>query len=132
MGLKLYSMQIPSPDSWSKRLILGLKLLAVIFTILIVWQSLTPSLNIQPEIPHLDKLQHLAVYGLLAGTMRLAWWRLWGGYILGFCLILGFGLEYLQGAMDLGRTASIADGVANVIGAIIFLIIIPRFWKRET
>ena len=121
-------MAITPPDSWPRSLILALKSLSVLFAGLIIWQSLItvgPSQSVQ----HFDKIMHLGVYALLAGTIRLGWWNVWGGFILIFCAGLGLGMEVLQGMIAEGRTASLYDALANVIGAALALFIIPRFWK---
>jgi len=80
---------------------------------------------------HLDKVMHIGAYAVLAGLSRFGWTKLWGGTI--FLLLAGFGIgiEILQHLMDVGRTGSVADALANIVGAALALIFFHYFWTRH-
>ena len=92
--------------------------LAISTTLAVIILSLRPSLP-SIEVPNSDKLMHFLAYGVLAGLTRLGWPRLWGGLIVIGFILLGVGLELGQYLMAQGRTASIADALANSVGAIL-------------
>lgn len=96
----------------------------------IVMMSLRPSLSVG-GIAHIDKVLHFGAYAVLAGLARLGWPKLWGGWIfLGFAA-LGVAIEIAQHTMNLGRTGSLADVAANLLGAAFPLIIFHFFWTRH-
>ncbi len=95
----------------------------------IIWQSLTPA-GTGGGIPHLDKLLHALVYGVLAAATCLAWPKLSKAVILLGCLALGGVLEFAQGAMPLGRTASVWDGLANTVGAALAIALIAAVARK--
>lgn len=99
---------------WTAR---GLCTLAVV---LVVWKSIVPSFS-QNTIPHMDKVLHFGAYFVIAGLALLS--RFWphpkaaGRMTLITVIILGVVVELLQGMMAVGRSASIADAIANSLGA---------------
>ncbi len=106
------SMWGSSPKVWAKWGWRGLFLSAVC---VVAWQSLQPA-TAEQGILHLDKLLHLLAYAVLmvlALLGRLPLKAVWLAFII---TTLGVGLEVLQGTMNLGRTASLADAVANTAG----------------
>jgi hypothetical protein len=68
----------------------------------------------------LDKLAHAAGYAVLAAAVA------WGGRVRGRALVVvalvvtayGAGIELLQTTLS-GRTADVADGLANAVGAVV-------------
>jgi len=92
--------------------------------------SLRPSVSVG-DVPHIDKLLHLAAYGVLAGLVRLGWPKLWGGWIFLGLALFGGGIEIAQHLMALGRTGSIADLIANVLGAALVLIFFHFMWTNR-
>lgn len=66
-----------------------------------------------------DKLGHfLAYFTLMAGAVQLFARKLsWVAMAL-LLVLLGIGLEHLQGAMHLGRMADRADALANTLGVL--------------
>lgn len=105
----------------------GLTVLAIA---VIVVMSLRPSVSMG-GIAHIDKVLHLGAYAVLAGLARLGWPKLWGGWIFLTLAILGIGIEIAQHLMNLGRTGSLADIAANLIGAGLPLILFHIFWTRH-
>jgi VanZ family protein len=77
--------------------------------------------SLQPNPPlvmpgNFDKVEHFAAYFLLAGWFtglypRSTYWTVAIGL-----LVLGIGLEVLQGAMELGRVPDVFDMAANAAG----------------
>ena len=111
MSANLSSLRLP--------LCLGLGL----YVLFIIWQSLAPA-GTGGGIPHLDKVLHALVYGVLAAGICLAWPKLSKAVILVGCIALGGVLEIAQGTMPLGRTASVWDGLANAAGAVLAIVLI--------
>ena len=105
----------------------GLTFLAVLIVLIM---SLRPAASMG-GVPHIDKVLHFAAYATLAGLGRLGWPRIWGGWIFISLAMLGIGIEIAQHLMDLGRTGSFADIVANLIGAAVPLIFFHLFWTRH-
>jgi len=102
--------------------------IAALITVLIF--SLRPSVNIG-DIPNADKIVHLIAYGGLAGLIRLGWPKLWGGTIFIGLACFGIGIEFAQHFMSLGRTGSIADTIANMLGAALALCVFHVFWTHR-
>lgn len=67
----------------------------------------------------MDKLLHFLVYGFLSGGLILAWPQLSKQRVIVGCIALGVALEFGQGLMRAGRTASLWDGLANSLGAVL-------------
>jgi len=82
-------------------------------------------------IPNIDKVAHLGAYAVLAGLARLGWPKLWGGWIFLVFAILGIGIEIAQHTMSMGRSGSLADTAANLLGTALPLIIFHYFWTRH-
>lgn len=82
----------------------------------IVYFTLTSAPPQGPDIPNLDKWEHLLAYGLLMGWFGqlAAERRLRAGLALGF-MALGGVLELLQGLGGV-RQAEWADAAANALG----------------
>ena len=96
----------------------GLWMLAIA---VVVIGSLLPARDL-PPVGISDKLEHGAAYAVLAaGAVHLFQRRASWGMVCVMLVFLGIGLEYLQGAMGLGRMADRADALANTIGVLIGL-----------
>jgi VanZ family protein len=104
----------------------GLSILALV---VIAWESLQ-TITGTPQITHFDKIMHFLAYGVLAGLFRLGWPKVWGGGL--FFAAVGFGalIEIAQGTLTDGRTASIADALANSLGALVALFILHFILRR--
>jgi len=87
-----------------------------VYGLIIVWASLRPA-GTGGAIPHLDKVLHLLVYAILAFGMALAWPKFSKLKIFWACAAFGGIMEMAQGFLDVGRMASLFDGLANSIGA---------------
>ena len=112
---------------------------ALAWGFLIIYLSLAPvqDLNTGWELNISDKLVHAALYFiwvmlLYFGTSRayqkpvskcsmLSYWVA--------AIVVGAGLELLQGLMSFGRSADIIDGLANAGGALIAIFINPILHK---
>lgn len=83
----------------------------------LVWLTLTPQPPPSPDLPFVDKWEHLLVYGLLMGSCG-QWLSQRGRLRLRFAVIfvaLGAVLELLQGLGGVRHMES-ADAVANALG----------------
>ena len=101
------------PGLWT-----GLWMLAIA---VVVFGSLLPASDL-PPVGVSDKLEHGVAYAVLAaGAVQLFRYRLSWGMVCVMLVFLGIGLEYLQGAMGLGRMADRADALANTVGVLIGL-----------
>ncbi len=90
-----------------------------------------------PDVVDIDKLAHLTVYGLLAGTVFYAfgprlryknptWLSL---VVIAVCIIYGISDEYHQSFIP-NRTPSVFDILADGTGAIVVCLIRnSTFWK---
>jgi len=99
--------------------------------LIIAIESLVPTQSTQ-SVPHLDKFVHFSVYCGLAIIATLAFPRLAIIPIIGLCSAYGITIEILQGTMAIGRTASIADGIANILGAIVGAVITHIICRKIT
>ncbi len=122
-AMPAYQHFLPASLRLSIRIGVGL------YVLFIIWQSLTPA-GTGGGIPHLDKLLHALVYGILAGGLCIAWPKLSKAVILLGCIALGGVLEIAQGAMPLGRTASLWDGLANMVGAVLAIALITILARK--
>jgi VanZ family protein len=98
------------------------KCLTLAALVVILVMSLRPSVPIG-DVPNIDKLVHFGAYAVLAVLMRLGWPKLWGGWIFIGLALFGIGIEIGQHAMNLGRTGSLADTAANLLGTAFPLLI---------
>lgn len=98
------------------------KCLAFACVIAIVHQSLQPGSGFPPT-SHTDKLYHAGAYGILAVWTVLGWPFGRSLYIFLGLTLLGGTVELAQGVMDIGRTASWLDALANAVGIGCVLII---------
>lgn len=96
----------------------GLWMLAIA---VVVFGSLLPVQDL-PEVGVSDKFEHFLAYAVLsAGAVQLFQRRLSWGFVCVVLVFLGIGLEYLQGAMGMGRAADRMDALANTVGVLIGL-----------
>lgn len=84
-------------------------------TVVILWKSLEP-FHGSPGPPYTDKIRHFMAYLCLTGLAFLS--RITSRQIKLLLAILVFSaaIEILQGLMNMGRTASYLDFVANFVG----------------
>ncbi len=91
-----------------------------------------------PDIPSIDKLAHVLIYGTLAATVWYGihnrvtpdyLWRIWGGVIL-FCLLYAISDEFHQSFIP-GREPDVMDIVADMFGAITFSLAYVYQYQRH-
>lgn len=92
------------------------RLLFLTTIILITDLALQPGFATPPSLLGSDKVEHIAAFFTLAMLARLGWpsfgWLVSGTILAAY----GLGIEYLQSLDFVGRTASWADFVADLIG----------------
>ncbi len=99
------------PARWSSAVLAG------VIAVLIAWLSLVQPGDV-PAPGLSDKLQHVLAYAALSMPLVVAAGRpLWWVAVL-TATLFGAGLEVAQATGDAGREGSIADGAANLIGAL--------------
>lgn len=97
---------------------------------LVVYASLVPPSDL-PDAPEgADKVEHFLAYALLAaGAVQLFARRL---SLLSACValvLLGIGIEFAQGDMDLGRAMDPRDALANTLGVLAGLATLLTRWR---
>ena len=101
---------------------------AIIVFFAIAFLSLTPSYELPgPRLS--DKIHHLIAYGVLTATAIMGRHRRSVLTVLAAVIAYGFLLEALQGLMGLGRSASWLDGIANMVGALLGVLVALAFEK---
>lgn len=93
------------------------------YVLFITWASLRTSTG-GGHIPHLDKILHAGVYGLLALGIGLAWPNISKVKIWIVAVLYGAVMEIAQGTLTAARTPSILDFTANAVGAAAALVFI--------
>jgi|GEM_PF-1644788 len=104
--------------------------IALIATLVLVHESLLPA-GQSPSLNNFDKFMHFASYCLLTGLWALAFN---GRGLLKITIILtalGFGLEVAQHVMELGRTGSIWDALANFAGCGVAALVATRIIEAD-
>ncbi len=96
------------------------------YSAFILWASLREG-GTGVSIQNFDKVLHFSIYGLLAAIACWVWpkmdgWKIW----LGVAACGGL-MEVCQGYFTQGRVPSLADALANAIGAAI-AIMLYRYW----
>lgn len=120
-SMKLYNLflrlPIRLPKFW----------LSAIAIILLLSLTLLPGDKVSPPIllfPHADKLAHALMFGMVCSAIVLDTARQKERLTIALLLlsatvvtILGIAIEFIQLAMGLGRSAELADAIADAIGA---------------
>jgi VanZ family protein len=82
----------------------------------------TPASGVPTAPPGADKLVHVAVFAVLAGTGR--WAGAGTARLAGALVLYAAGSELIQGLAPLARSASVADWIADTAGILLGL----AFW----
>ncbi len=93
--------------------------------------ALQPGFATHPTMLGSDKLEHIAAFFTLALLTRLGWptiSRLITGSLLA---IYGLGIEYLHSTDFVGRTASWADFVADLVGIALAFVVLRLIRPRR-
>jgi VanZ family protein len=96
--------------------VLQARLALLITSVAIFGLALLPAHSESPTLFGADKIKHMGAFVMLALLARASWplWPLWR-LALGLAAF-GAAIELAQGLSGLGRTASFADLVADLIG----------------
>lgn len=81
----------------------------------IVWFSLKPMVA-QPQLGHIDKVEHFAAYAGLTALGFLTLGRS-SARLVAVILLFGIGVEIAQAMLPTGRTGSGLDALANAAGS---------------
>ena len=93
----------------------------VVAIAIVVAGELLPGKDL-PSLSMSDKSEHFIAYALLsASAVQLFARRLSWGFVCLLLVLMGIALEFLQGAMGLGRSMDRYDALANSIGVLIGL-----------
>ncbi|MGK0267394.1 MAG: VanZ family protein [Maricaulis sp.] len=107
------------------------RVLFVTTALLITDLALQPGIATPPELFGTDKLEHMMAFFVLTVLTRLGWpQRAW--LMAGLLLTYGIGIELAQASSAVGRTASAADVVADLIGIAIGLVFSNLFRQRNS
>lgn len=110
------------------------RLSAVLLAVAILLFSLQPATDFQGTL-HADKVQHFLAYGLLAFLIALGWPKIRLIFVILIAALFGIGVEVAQGLTHFGRSASLFDGLANLIGAsagVLFSSIVAKLSRRRS
>lgn len=77
-----------------------------------------------PSGGNLDKITHMVAYAVLTSGMVFAWPKRSLFIIFAFAFSFGVIIEIAQGTVAIGRTASLADAIANGVGILAIIL----FW----
>jgi len=95
---------------------------------LLLYLTLTPTVGLNIEIPHLDKLFHFIGFGSIAFIGQLAYPLIRSLHIILYSSVFGLSVELAQSALPY-RTFSVADflvDIAGIVTAIYFLSLIKH------
>ncbi len=106
---------------------LAFSALAILLAGFILVQSLTET-HSSLTVSNMDKVVHLGAYFVLGTATLPALPRLKPIIVWALLSLFGGGIEIMQGMMNLGRTASFFDGLANASGALLAVL----FWLGLT
>ncbi|SFO11802.1 VanZ like family protein [Pseudonocardia ammonioxydans] len=90
----------------------------------------TPASGVPVAPPGTDKLVHLGVFALLAVTGRIAEIRTWP--LLGGLAVYAAASEVLQAVLPLGRSGDLVDGLVDVAGAALGLVLYAAVARRRS
>jgi VanZ family protein len=107
---------------------------AVAWALVLAWAGGSGDLPSRPAVPHLDKLEHFAAYGVLGAL--LAWGWLGAGRVppwwllLALASLLGAADEYRQSLLPF-RDGDVADWAADTAGAVTGFFVAVRLMARH-
>ena len=106
----------------------AMRVLFLLLLVIIIWKSIEPPQGRQ-SIPNMDKVLHFGAYAVLCFVAIQAKLIKSDVVILSVVIAIGILMEIMQGLMGFGRTASVADLVANTSGALLSFWICRRLKK---
>ena len=103
--------------------------LSIVFVLALIIMTIVALIPSQPsDAPiYADKILHCASFAVLTGLALVARPRLRLMTLTAGLTLYGAGIEFLQGVMPFGRTASVLDLLANVAGTG-FLVMLWVIW----
>lgn len=106
--------------------------LAVLWTSLILYACTIPGKEL-PKVNLFDQFDKVVHFLLFLGfyTLWFCWWkRKWFWLLLS--ILLGFAIEWYQLHYVPGRSFDVWDGVADSLGALAALLLLPYFLPRNS
>ena len=101
--------------------------------------ALIPTTPTPPPFPHIDKIQHFAIFTVLAVLARLGFPDAPARQVFERLAFLGAGIEVLQTIPMIGRSSDVVDWLADLAGVVVGLALVPpiarlvyRFRRRLT
>lgn len=114
----------PRPDvalRWAARIVL------VAAMVIIADLALQPAPDLPSTLWGKDKIEHAAAFLVLTALTRIGWPSLSAWFAAPLLLIYGIGIELAQAELGSGRTASLADLVADLVGILAGLVLFALF-----
>lgn len=105
------------------------RLLFVTVVLVIADLALQPGIPAPAELFGRDKIEHMTAFFALTVLARLGWPRR-AGLMASLLLVYGVGIELAQASSAVGRSASAADVVADVIGICLGVLFANLFRQR--
>ncbi|WP_121099987.1 VanZ family protein [Litorimonas taeanensis] len=113
----------------SKFTIWTARILCLLTMGLVVWKSLA-QINLPNSFNNMDKVLHFGAYFTVCGLALLARFSKRALITVFAVILMGVIIEFLQGTMNIGRSISFWDAVANSAGAFLAFSIWLLFQAR--
>lgn len=117
-----YNRPVPS---WALPVTRGVFVLAIA---VLTYQSIVPVTG-SSVITHFDKIMHALGYAVLTGLLALAAPRMGLLKLFVFPTLYGGAMEIAQSLMPYGRTGSVWDLLANMVGTAFIVLSIWAAWR---
>lgn len=88
--------------------------------------ALAPSVPFEPGFSNFDKVQHFAIFALLAGLALFGFPRAPGRLIVERLSFFGAGIEVLQSIPALNRDCDVFDWATDTLGAAVAVLVLAR------
>jgi VanZ family protein len=90
-----------------------------------IFRSIPP----QEVFPQSDKVLHVLAFCLLAFTGKMAMPKILSYIYWPIIVVVVILMEYIQGALQITRTSSVEDALANLVGVVLAFVIVKLLAK---